>query len=410
MCEACPPTAVAARAPSRHKLWDIESSWHCMIIGTCLSMAELRSMAGKFGVKCESPSDYHVHAAMVWLASRERRIGKALNKLLDRKHGAMVARFARLSQPADLAAAWAEALERGDVAGALWAIMSHPAVTDDLKSTVFGEVHMLSHQVGAVSRADLKRLHLLRKERDELQTALARQQEILREGFASRDAALRDLRAQLDQERMEARRLSHAATAAAELDGLRSLTAELQRHLDLAEARRQAAESAIRDLERQLEEAREEARARRAEAEDAQAELAQLERAAATLAGGCDAACVGRPNLCGRCILYVGGRGTQVQHLRRLVEECNGQFVHHDGGFEESMGRLSGLMGRADAVLFPVDCVSHMAHDQLKRLCKRWEKPFVPVRRSGLGAFMRALAQVGEGSYDPSISPMADCR
>jgi hypothetical protein len=45
-------------------------------------------------------------------------------------------------------------------------------------------------------------------------------------------------------------------------------------------------------------------------------------------------------------------------------------------------------------VLFPVDCVSHSAHDEVKRLCRRWEKPFVPLRHSGLGAFIRALSSI----------------
>jgi hypothetical protein len=89
--------------------------------------------------------------------------------------------------------------------------------------------------------------------------------------------------------------------------------------------------------------------------------------------------------------LFVGGRGTQVVHLRRLVEQYNGSLVYHDGGFEDGIGRLGTLIGQADTVMFPVDCISHNAHDQIKKLCRRDNKTYVPVRRSGLGAFREAL-------------------
>ena len=91
------------------------------------------------------------------------------------------------------------------------------------------------------------------------------------------------------------------------------------------------------------------------------------------------------PDLNNRTIPYIGGRLQAVAHFKRLVEACNGSFSHHDGGMEESMGRLKSLFGRADAVIFPVDCVSHAALAEIKRLCRRWNKPpaaapFRPLR------------------------------
>lgn len=98
-----------------------------------------------------------------------------------------------------------------------------------------------------------------------------------------------------------------------------------------------------------------------------------------------------RLDLCGRCILVVGGRHQHVSHLRRMVEDHNGSFIHHDGGTEESMSKLAGMFGRADAVLFPVKCVSHAAQNKVKDLCRRHAKPFVPLRSSGMGAYLEAL-------------------
>lgn len=102
-------------------------------------------------------------------------------------------------------------------------------------------------------------------------------------------------------------------------------------------------------------------------------------------------------DLCGRCILVVGGRHQHVSHLRRMVEEYNGSFVHHDGGTEQSMDKLANLFGRADAVLFPVKCVSHAAQSKVKTLCRRYDKPFVPLRKSGMEAYVEALETLAGG-------------
>jgi hypothetical protein len=104
-----------------------------------------------------------------------------------------------------------------------------------------------------------------------------------------------------------------------------------------------------------------------------------------------------RFDLCGRCILVVGGRHQHVSHLRQMVENFNGCFVHHDGGTEQSIGKLSNLFGRADAVLFPVKCVSHAAQNKVKSLCRRYDKPFVPLRRSGMEAYIEALESLAGG-------------
>ena len=45
----------------------------------------------------------------------------------------------------------------------------------------------------------------------------------------------------------------------------------------------------------------------------------------------------------------------------------------------------------SDAVLFPVDCISHAAMSLVKRLCRQAGKPFVPLRSGGLAPFCAAL-------------------
>lgn len=414
MCEQCHPArddaADREKEPRRRaRLWEIDNQWHCTIIGTCLGLGELKGVARRMGVQMRSanPGAYEIHTSMIHMASRERMVGKALDKLLDRKHAVAISRARALSGEAALTAWWEDALARGEVGGACWAAMSHPDATDALRNRIFGDVHMLSHQVGAAARADLRSIHQLERDKAELEAKVARQQDRLRTEIGRRNDEIRQLRRLLDLEAAESRRLAGAARGAAELERLNRTVTELRHLLEVETAYRQTAEDEARRQAAGLRAAEAERDRLAAELREARDELAASEaRLAATLSpmdqtgdglGECSPDCA-RLDLCGRCILFVGGRNQHLPHFRRLVEEAGGTFAHHDGGFEDNMGRLHSLFGRADAVLFPVDSVSHGAHDEVKRLCRRWEKPFVPVRRSGLGAFIRALGTVAEGA------------
>ena len=104
--------------------------------------------------------------------------------------------------------------------------------------------------------------------------------------------------------------------------------------------------------------------------------------------------CRSDTNLCGRCILYVGGRSRQCAQFRTLVERQNGQFIHHDGGLHGGRLRLGSLLPQADAVLCPLDCVSHDAENRVKQFCKRHGKRLVLLPRSSLAAFTRGLNEL----------------
>ena len=62
--------------------------------------------------------------------------------------------------------------------------------------------------------------------------------------------------------------------------------------------------------------------------------------------------------------------------------------------FQSGERRLARILGQADAVLCPVDCVSHGACLLAKQVCKRTAKPFVPLRSAGLSSFVTGLHRV----------------
>lgn len=93
------------------------------------------------------------------------------------------------------------------------------------------------------------------------------------------------------------------------------------------------------------------------------------------------------------CELCVAPPKQITKQRHKLVESLNGRFSHHDGGVDDNIARLGGVVSQADVVLCPVDCVSHGACLKAKALCKQTAKPFVPLRTAGLSSLVRGLHQ-----------------
>ena len=99
-------------------------------------------------------------------------------------------------------------------------------------------------------------------------------------------------------------------------------------------------------------------------------------------------------DLGGARVLVVGARPAQIAHWRALVKRCAGELLHHDGGVDDNIAGLRGLVSRADFILFPADCVSHEAMWSVKRLASQLGKPYRPMRTSSLAAFTHALHEM----------------
>jgi CBS domain-containing protein len=282
-------------------------------------------------------------------------------------------------------------MKRGDIPGAYWATLTHPAATEELVKRVFGDIHMLSHLVGAANRADIRRLRALEEDNATLAAKLERQQRHLRDGFVERDATIRRLNAAL------ARAMSRAEVPSADADDYMQIAkdamADLDRRLSQEIGRRERLERRVETLQRSLR-AAEHAGARAEQlCADIAAELESIETRIGSLLVADDD---GRAklDLSDATVLYVGGRPNQVPQFKALVERAGGIFLHHDGGIEDSPALLPGLISRAQWTLFPVDCVSHDAMGAVKRTCKRIDKRYLPLRTSSLTCLYSGLLEL----------------
>lgn len=391
----------------RTVIWDMHHSVHCSIIGTCLSSAELRRLLIKLNVHgAETADDHDLHRQGVALAGKAHGGAKFIQKALDQRHGTSIKQFAKAEDDDALSRLWDDAVKRGDIPGAYWAVLSHPLATDTLMRKAFGDMHMLSHMIGAANRADIRRLRQLEEENAALSARLEAQQRQLRDGFTERDARIRLLNDALS--RALARAPALPENAGDDARAAREAILDLERRLSRETARRERFESRLAAALRGQSEAESARRDAVQECEDLREELALAEAQITGLLGqtpGSREPGARQPGgqassaalqLGGAQVLYVGGRAHQVAQIRAVVERAGGVLLHHDGGVEHSMTLLPGLVSRADCTVFPVDCVSHDAMGMVKRQCRQAAKPFAPLRTSSLASLLVGLVMLAQ--------------
>lgn len=400
------------RPPARksRKLWELKRTLHCPVIGTCLEIETWRRLARARGFAVEEMSDYAVHIHFVGACGERNASSLAAQKALDRTHQGLLRRFARARSREDLGALWQQILEAGEVPGGFWALVTHPLCDPDLTNRAYEDIHMLSHQVGAGQRADLKKLQDTRVALERLRKESSAQVHRHQKGLDNRDRRLEELNKQLaaTQERLRDAKARQADLVSRlerlEDTRLEARLAASEKRAHTAEQKTEGLRSEVRKWKAACELANDRADAWEREFLGQSAQREALERLLlpnASPCNGCTAAdSLHCPNLCGRRILCVGGRGHVIEHYREIVARCNGEFDHHDGGIEDKPQRLNAMLSSADVVICTIDNVSHDAYKRSKLFCKRSAKPCVLLRSSGVSTFARALEQVVSHNRD----------
>lgn len=397
-------TSVRPRKAKRAKLWELAEKHHCPVIGTCLPISELEKIARRYFSRVDPRDEFAMHVEAVNYASSHNSVSEAIQKILERKYRAQILRFSQASSDAEVLAAWQEHYAQGEVAGALWAAITHPESSARTQQQVFADVHMLSHQLGAGQAANARRQAKLEKDCAAARAALDKQNRLQ----ARREGSLRLQLLKLTAERDRLRQIrDEAEILRARLEAFESGSAitEMGRKLaNLQAANDELMIAAQRSwsLEKNFQAARSEVQSLARERAELIAERDALTRL--LLAGEadgdaatrrCDGQCATcDPVVLRQCVLYVGGRNSLLAQYRALAKRLGIELMHHDGGLEESLSRLPDMINGADAVVCPTDCVSHSAYYQLKRYCKRNGKPCLLFKGAGVTSLAVALARL----------------
>jgi hypothetical protein len=392
------PATDASAGTGRLRLDELDGHLHCSVIGTCLGTAELRKLMARH-IDVQGLSELEVHHEAVRLSGGDRAVARALHKALDQRHDAALRRAGRAHGETELSSLWEDSLRLGDVPGAYWALLTHRDCSAGLRRRVFGDVHMLSHFVGAANRADIRRLVALENENADLRDRLERQQGRAQQLLEERDAATARLR---EVELSSTVRPAIDEAALQPVVNVQALTAALATQTERREragAAAAAARGELRRLQEELDLSKRHMQILVRELGAAEVQLREHDGA------GGEARTALAPGLQGRRILYVGGRPSSLPAIRSLAQRLGAEFQRHDGGLEDRKGLLESALSWAQLVLFPVDCIDHDSAARLKRQCLKAGTPFVPLRTASVASFAAALTDI-----DSTVSPGAEAR
>lgn len=387
MADACCAAHAALPATTgsrRRRLWELGSHAHCPVIGVCLPLERVRLLAKRHLVLQGDEDDYTLHCSLVTAAGRRNLMAEALQKDLEQRFALDVRSAAQAKCREALMAWWRGRAAQGEIAGALWATLTHARCDEWLEMRVLGQVHMLQHQVGAAQRVDMARHRELVTEHQALardyaevqqrvtawSQARAREQQVWEQARMQQQATVIALQTQLAQAQEQ---LQHWQATHPDLPERAALQERLAEQL----ARNQALQREVNRL-----------------ASRSQPSVEPRPAPVAVAAAVPVAAVV---KLERRVVLCVGGRGGSVPQYRQAVEGCGAQFLHHDGGEEHKPAQLEPQLAAADLVICQTGCISHDAYWRVKDHCKRHHKRCVFVETPSRSAFERALAEAAAG-------------
>ena len=396
----------------RKNIWELSQHHHCSIVGTCLTIGEARAIGKKVGVRCPNPDDLdsNIHSILVRESATKNTVSVLLNKALNKKYESSIRTFKRCNSSKEIRDLWRESFDVGNIPGPYWAALSHPDIDYEVTIKIYSDVHMLSHLVGSSNRADIARLSELEFE---LADALEKNKSLiirnqkklsqLRNEISSYQKTISKLEREnsnfkvrlfVDSPSQSVEEISEEFSQGVLLSG-ESYTALLseQAHSESKIVRHNL--RLVDDVDRLNSEKRELQSKLELAQDELEGLLAELHSANSFIQAFITNNDVNVPkcNLFGKCILYIGGREGNICRMCDLVTKMNGRLIHHDGGKEDSMSKLKGAISSADAVIFPVDCVSHSSALEAKKLCKKMVKPFMPIRSSSLSSLVTGLAE-----------------
>jgi hypothetical protein len=99
-----------------------------------------------------------LHTTAVGACENRSRLAELLHKTLEKRYALTIRRFAASKTADGVRQLWREATASGvELPGALWAAWTHPACDSLLEHEIYGDIHMIQHQLGRWFRHQIQR-------------------------------------------------------------------------------------------------------------------------------------------------------------------------------------------------------------------------------------------------------------
>ncbi|MBW2039270.1 MAG: DUF2325 domain-containing protein [Deltaproteobacteria bacterium] len=272
--------------------------------------------------------------------------------------------------------------------GSFWAIMTREDVPPELLMKIFGEVHMTCFGNATKQIARVRKVAGLGGELENLKQRLTKIQDRLSRVRSERDRLKGKVREkekvlQSLKEKLDGLKKLPIGTVSVPTEATlrwRQKRTELLGRLQQERNLRLLLEKKVKELEKELEKMGLKANSGQEESLPSPVPLPSTIH-----------------SLKGKKVLFIGGLGRMEDRYRQLIESLGGIFEYHSGYYGKGGEALENKVKWADVVLLPVNCVSHFASSIAKRLCKKEDKPFIPLPSAGLTSLYRALGMGIEG-------------
>lgn len=377
----------------RRKLWQLSPQAACPIVGVCLRLPDLVRLARKVGIDTAGMGEYDLHITVVGECKKRSRLAEVVQKELESRFAGRVDKARKLKSTDELDAWCCHELGGAHLAGVLWATLTHARCTPELEYELLGRVHMIQHQVGMVVRADHSQLEALASRKSSLEADLRDARDRIAAQAAEWSSRQQAWSVEESRLRAEVASLNAALSRAlGEVESFVRAVPDLGERMQLSQANEQL-QAQVRELRKELAKYRDGSADERhgrgqEETPRMQEQTARHEPCLRNAMLDGKVECVALQ----RCtVLCVGGRAANIPAYRELVEHKGARFLHHDGGEEDSISRLSSDLTTADLVLCQVGCIGHNAYWRVKEHCKRHNKPCVFLQTPSRAALERAL-------------------
>ena len=378
-----------AKSLSRKKIWELEKTWLCSIIGTCLSMHEARKIGRKFGAKCSDPTqiDAVVHSMLVRDCAEKNQISIHVNKILEKKFEGAIRTFQKQKSSSDILQLWRVFFDRGLIPGAYWATATMRELSREDSNKIYSDVHMLSHLIGSSNQSLIQRLvevesHIKALEnkhgwqRQKLEATVSQLENKLQRSENSVNLLQRQL-AKNTSDKKSAK--NDANCEKTKLRIIRQRCAHLENLIESTVAKLEIRNRRLRESEKNI--------------KYLEKSLISVEQLLISLSDNSDSKIT--RIVSGKSFLYVGGMPHTAGNMQKMIAQMGGNLAYHNGGSGKSdMSSLANLVANADAVFVPMDNVSHHSALEAKKQCKLLQRKFIPIKSSGIASFTHALSML----------------
>ena len=383
----------------RLRIWEIEQRFKCPVIGWCFDIAEQKEVLRKDGISIKGKSNYQIHEIVAGSLGEENRLSRRIDLLLNRKYQKEIRNLSSLEQE-EFIKCWKASRKNGEIEGIFWVAVTKGDLSTEAKRNIFGDVHMEMHERARQIGNERQRLDQERK-RNQILTESVREvtrvNRVLKrenEGLKNEMAIACRLSDTLQRQNQEIEKELSKANENGFIASLQKENAELRAQKDGILKQISLYQRELRRLQNQnnklLIKLKKQwqtriYRNRESESPTNQKAGSSLHDPDSSL------------DLSQRCVLVVGGLPKMESLYRRLIEGNRGMFEYHDGRMNAGAKELVSQVRWADLVLCCIDHNSHAAALVVKKVCKKYKKPFQMLSNSSLNNIFLTLLSVQDG-------------